>query len=71
MIDTVTDWFRKVNGWCRESCSSCYGTGMESDYDYWSGDFMGPKECGSCGGNGQYWISPRGRHVLYPGGPFC
>jgi hypothetical protein len=22
-------------------------------------------------GNGSYWVTPRGRHVLWPGGPFC
>jgi len=67
---TVTEWFRKSQGWRNERCFSCYGTGMESDYG-WNCDFLGPKECGSCGGNGQYWVTPKGRHALYPGGPFC
>src|SRR4029077_18404903 len=38
--------------------------------DYGDGcDFYGPKECDCCCGNGCYWITPRGRHVLYPGRP--
>ena len=58
-----------AKGWKTERCPICYGTGMVSDYS-WS-DFLGPKECDSCGGNGRYWITPKGRHVVYPGGPFC
>jgi len=48
----------------------CNATGMVSDYGCGE-DFYGPKECDSCGGNGCYWITPAGRHVVYPGGPFC
>lgn len=56
-------------GWKYEKCFACYGTGMVSDYS--GGDFNGPKECDKCCGNGAYWVTPKGRHVLYPGGPFC
>jgi DnaJ-class molecular chaperone len=56
------------DGWKHERCFVCSGTGMVSDS---GGDFNGPKECDSCCGNGAYWITPKGRHVAYPGGPFC
>jgi hypothetical protein len=58
-MKTVTEWYREQCGWRQERCY-CSG-----------GDFCGPKECSSCGGNGSYRVTPRGRHVLYPGGPFC
>lgn len=51
-------------------CSICNGTGQVADYGNGE-DFYGPKECSRCGGNGQYWLTPGGRHVLYPGGSFC
>jgi hypothetical protein len=66
---TVTEWFRKSEGWRHECCFSCGGAGMESDYC--GNDFCGAKECRTCNGTGQYWVTPTGRHVLYPGGPFC
>jgi hypothetical protein len=66
---TVIEWFRQHQGWKRERCSMCVA-GMTSAYG-WDGDFLGPKECDACGGNGSYWVTPRGRHVLRPGGPFC
>jgi hypothetical protein len=56
-----------IRGAC-ERCFACYGTGMVSDYGDGC-DFYGPKECDCCCGNGCYWITPRGRHVLYPGRP--
>ena len=58
------------NGWKRERCYVCNGTGMVSDYGCGE-DFCGPKECDCCWGNGSYWVTPKGRHVVYPGGPFC
>jgi hypothetical protein len=56
-------------GWKQEKCFCCYGTGMVGDYD--GGDFNGPKECRHCWSTGRFWITPKGRHVVYPGGPFC
>ena len=68
MMDVI-EWFRRQDGWKTGRCYICHGTGMVSDYGMgW--DFCGPKECDSCAGNGQYWITPKGRHVAYPGGPF-
>ena len=67
---TTTEWFRREQGWRCEACSACDGTGMVSDYGGGE-DFYGPKECNSCYGNGHVWVTPRGRHVVYPGGPFC
>jgi hypothetical protein len=66
---TVVEWFRELEGWRRERCSSCDGHGVVSSYG-WDGDFLGPEECRHCA-NGVYWRTPRGRYVLYPGGPFC
>ena len=67
-MKTVTEWYREQCGWRQERCYCCVG-GLVSDYS--GGDFCGPKECSSCGGNGSYWVTPRGRHVLWAGGPFC
>lgn len=64
----VLRWERQ--GWKRERCFMCSGTGMVSDYGNGE-DFYGPKECDSCWGNGAYWVTPKGRHVVCPGGPFC
>jgi hypothetical protein len=69
-MKTVTEWFREASGWRREDCFVCYGTGMTSNYGCGE-DFYGPEECDTCCGGGQYWVTPKGRHVLYPGGPFC
>ncbi|HYT41033.1 MAG TPA: hypothetical protein VEP90_01685 [Methylomirabilota bacterium] len=66
----VIEWYREACGWRRETCYMCYGTGMVSDYGTGE-DFYGPKECDYCRGSAQYWVTPKGRHVLYPGGPFC
>jgi hypothetical protein len=68
---TVTKWFREREGWHRERCSSCGGHGMVSSYTLDGSDFLGAEECRSCAGAGMYWRTPRGRHVLHPGGPFC
>jgi hypothetical protein len=68
-MKTIVEWFREQQGSRRESCGCCVAA-MVSDYG-WDSDFLGPKECDSCGGNGMVWVTPRGRHVLYPGGPFC
>ena len=67
-MKTITEWYREQCGWRQERCYCCVG-GLVSDYS--GGDFCGPKECSSCGGNGSYWVTPRGRHVLWPGGPFA
>ena len=51
-MDTVTEWFRKIEGWKQEKCFDCYGTGMISDYGCgW--DFYGPKNVipAAAGGN--------------------
>ena len=66
---TVTEWFRKEEGWRHEPCGVCIA-GLVSSYG-WDGDFLGPEECCSCGGNGSVWITPKGRRVICPGGPFC
>jgi DnaJ-class molecular chaperone len=67
---TVTEWFREQEGWRHVRCCMCSGTGMQSQYSLDGSDFEGPEECNSCGGRGQLWVIPKGRHVLYPGGPF-
>lgn len=69
-MKTVTDWYRKQQGWECEPCYACFGTGMVSDYGC-GYDFYGPKECGRCLGRGEVWKTPKNRYVLYPGGPFC
>ena len=68
-MKTVIEWFREQEGWRRERCFMCNGAGMQSAYGA-DGDFLGPEECSSCNGNGAYWISPRGRHLEFPGGRF-
>jgi DnaJ-class molecular chaperone len=65
----VIEWFREQEGWKLTKCFVCYGTGQVSDYS--GGYFNGPKECDMCAGSGQHWITPKGRYVRYPGGPFC
>jgi DnaJ-class molecular chaperone len=67
---TTTEWFREQEGWRHVPCCMCNATGMQSQYSLDGSDFLGPKECDSCAGTGQLWVTPRGRHVLYPGGPF-
>jgi DnaJ-class molecular chaperone len=67
-MQTVTEWFRGVEGWRQERCFSCHGTGMVSSYSW--ADFEGPAECDMCHGSGAYWRTPKGRYVVYPGGPF-
>jgi len=51
-------------GWRLESCSRCSGFGV-----VWIGLDGGPGECAHCVG-GLVCVTPKGRHVLYPGGPF-
>jgi hypothetical protein len=68
-MKTVTEWFRELEGWRR--CPSCGGHGMVSSYALDDSDFLGPEECRHCAGTGTQWRTPQGRHVLYPGGPFC
>jgi hypothetical protein len=68
-MKTVVEWFREHEGWRRERCGNCGGHGMVSSYGW--NDFLGPEECDHCGGTGVQWRTPRGRYVLYPGGPFC
>jgi DnaJ-class molecular chaperone len=70
-MQTVMEWFREQEGWRHVSCSMCNGTGMQSQYSLDGSDFLDPEECDSCGGQGQLWVTPKGRHVLYPGGPFA
>ena len=67
-MKTVMEWFRWQQGWKRESCGSCGGHGVVSAYS-WE-DFLGPEECSHCHGTGVHWVTPNGRYVLYPGGPF-
>jgi hypothetical protein len=69
-MQTVVEWFREVEGWCWERCVHCGGHGLVSDYGRGC-DFYGAKECNGCRGTGVQWRTPRGRYVLYPGGPFC
>lgn len=58
------DYIKKYTdkGWREKSCGCC--AGLE-----WGGEY--PRECRHCNGGGYYWVTPKGRHVLYPGGPFC
>lgn len=60
---TYEDYRQKYfdKGWKIKSCGCCCG--LE-----WGGEY--PRECRNCNGTGQYWVSPKGKHVLYPGGPF-
>jgi hypothetical protein len=51
--------------WLRDSCS-CVG-GLVSDYS--GGDFNGPMECPSCGGQGSVVVSENDRLAMWPGGP--
>lgn len=57
-----------IDGWHIESCHKCMGSGMQLHYSAY--DFEGASECDGCYGNGIIWVSPKGRHALYPGGPF-
>jgi hypothetical protein len=57
-----------TKGWKQEMCGACNGYGLVSDYGL-GGDFYGPKECEHCC-SGYYWVTPKGRHVEYPGGRF-
>ena len=61
------DYFNE--GWHEEICFGCGGHGMVSDYGNGE-DFYGAKECKTCGGKGKIWLTPKGRHVEYPGGKF-
>jgi hypothetical protein len=69
-MKTVVEWYREQQGWRRERCCMCSGTGMESAYSADGSDFLGPTECTSCNGNGMIWITPKGRHAEFPGGRF-
>ena len=51
-------------GWHYRSDCPCRGSGHRVTA---SGDIG---YCSLCNGNGTYWVTPRGRHVAYPGGPF-
>jgi hypothetical protein len=70
-MQTVTEWFRELEGWRRERCCSCDGHGLVSSYTTDGSDFLGAEECRHCTGTGTHWRTPRRRYVLYPGGPFC
>jgi hypothetical protein len=65
----MTDKEARKRGWKQKVCTACNGTGTVCDYGNGE-DFYGPKECDGCCA-GHYWITPAGRHVQYPGGPFC
>ena len=54
----------------REQCYVCGGHGLVSDYGNDGEDFYGAKECSCCDGTGFLFITPHGRLVVYPGGPF-
>ena len=58
-----------ARGWRRKTCGNCRGYGVVSVYSAY--DFEGAGPCNSCGESGSVWVSPKGRHVVYPGGPFC
>ena len=61
-----------ARGWREETCGSCSGFGVVSDYGAMGTDFYGAKDCDGCGGQGRIWRSPSGKHAaLWPGGPFC
>lgn len=51
-------------GWHTEKCCRCTGGVV------WLGLDGGPGECQYCN-SGIVFVTPKGRHVLYPGGPFC
>ena len=55
--------------WERKTCVCCSGYGVVSDYGNGE-DFYGPKECISCNGSGQVYISAKGTVAQWPGGPF-
>jgi hypothetical protein len=41
-----------------------------SSYTYSGDDFLGPEECGDCGGSGRIYIHRKtGTVAAYPGGP--
>ena len=56
-------------GWREETCKLCRGTGLTSAYTADGSDFLGATECGGCW-NGGYFVTPNGRRIAYPGGPF-
>lgn len=56
--------------WRTVQCHMCGGHGLVSAYTLSGDDFLGAKECDHCYGNGCLYISPSGRLVVYPGGPF-
>lgn len=62
----VRSW--EAKGWSWQQCSRCQGTGFVAVYSAY--DFEGAGECDRCKATGVYWITPKGRYVLYPGGPF-
>lgn len=58
-----------AKGYKRDACATCAGYGVVGDYH--DNDFHGATDCPTCKGSGGFWITPNGRRVLYPGGPFC
>lgn len=60
----------RKEGWQTRPCVYCGGHGLVSDYGVMATDFEGAKECPKCIGTGRVWLTPQGRHVAYPGGPF-
>ena len=63
---TKAQW--RARGWHKETCSQCGATGMVAHYS--ASDFEGAIECSACWGTGGYWVSPKGRMAICPGGPF-
>lgn len=52
-------------GWNTTQCCHCSGHGV-----IWIGLDGGAGDCPDCN-SGMVYVTPKGRHVLYPGGPFC
>lgn len=54
--------------WQAVACGPCGGHGVVAVYS--SNDFLGPRTCGTCDGAGEVYQTPKGRLIMYPGGPF-
>jgi hypothetical protein len=55
-----------MSRWHKDECGCICG--LVSDYS--GGDFNGPTECRSCGGQGSFYVSENDRVAMWPGGPF-
>jgi DnaJ-class molecular chaperone len=56
--------------WKTLHCWDCGGHGLVSAYTADGSDFLGAAECGTCGGSGRIYRSPKGALAQWPGGPF-